>query len=320
MTAKNHSLLEFLSPVSKQSNSKLQKTREYVEDYQFLTNWHRIEHDGWILPATKEKHYWCGNWQTFGCLNKEAHQNLGKGNRIYIKQFQRSCYRASCEQCYLNWIARQANASTTRINQYGKSRKPVHLLLSVNSYQYYLTDKELRQRVRKILEIIGFEGGAIIFHPFRFNKKIRCWYYSPHFHVIGFVNRHQICRGYGKFGWYVKDLGWRDSVFQSFCYLLSHCGIKKGVHSVSWIGRLSYSKLKVEKEPKITKCPVCGGDFEEVYYEELFHPVVPPDKPYEGLVESDGWYPVETLVFEKDCRFDYAPTIDLNETLKGLAN
>jgi hypothetical protein len=273
-----------------------------------------------MLPATQDPHYWCGTWQTWGCLHQENHPKLDNKNSIYIKQYQRSCYRALCKQCYLNWIARQANASTTRINQYDKSRIPIHLLLSVSSNQYHLKDKDLRKRARKILEMIGFEGGAIIFHPFRFNKKIRCWYYSPHFHIIGFVNRHQIHKGYGAFGWLVKDLGIRESVFQSFCYLLSHCGIKKGTHSVSWIGRLSYSKLKVEKEPKITKCPVCGGDFEEIYYEDLFHPVVPPDKPYEGLVLADGWGSVKSIQLDElsSDKYDYHPIRELNEIIKGI--
>jgi len=74
-----------------------------------------------------------------------------------------------------------------------------------------------------------------------------------------------IFKGYGKFGWLVKDMDERRSVFQTFCYLLSHCGIKKKVHTVSWLDGLSYSKLKVEKEPKITCCPVCGDDFVPIY-------------------------------------------------------
>jgi len=30
---------------------------------------------------------------------------------------------------------------------------------------------------------------------------------------------------FGRYGWYVKNKGTRNSIFQTFCYLLSHCGI-----------------------------------------------------------------------------------------------
>jgi len=82
------------------------------------------------------------------------------------------------------------------------------------------------------------------------------------------------------------------------------------------MGNLSYSKLKVGKEPKITCCPVCGGDFVPIYYDGIS--TVPPDKNYEGLVDDDGgWYPVKTMEYSEP-EYDYAPTRDLNETLKGL--
>jgi hypothetical protein len=251
-------------------------------------------------------------WQTFGCLNSKEHQRLGKGNRIYIKQYQRSCYRSSCKECYLKWISRQANASTKRIEEYERisKRQPIHLILNTNPNQYHLSYKELRKRAKIILDTMNFTGGAIIFHPFKFNRNMRRWYYAPHFHLIGFVNRGFIYVSYGKFGWYVKDKGFRHSVFQTFCYLLSHCGIRKGSHSVSWIGSLSYSKLKVEKEPKITCCPVCQGKFMEIYYysSDGVHPVIPPDKIYEGILDDDGgWHPVKTGNDESpiDYKFDY---------------
>ena len=179
----------------------------------------------------------------------------------------------------------------------------------------------MKKIVKEILKIIEFSGGAVIFHAFRFNKKTRTWYYAPHFHIVGFGYRSFIFQGYGKFGWYVKDLGVRKSVFQTFCYLLSHCGIKKGVHSVSWVGSLSYSKLKVEKEPKIIGCPVCGRDFVPVYYnlDQGVHPVVPPDRHFEGLVDDDGeWYPVKTIEYSESS-YEYASPRDLNDYLKGIS-
>ena len=51
--------------------------------------------------------------------------------------------------------------------------------------------------------------------------------------------------------------------------------------------------------------------------------MVPQDKMYEGLVDADeDWCevkPYDMPSYPEEIRFDYAPTRDLNETLKGLA-
>lgn len=65
--------------------------------------------------------------------------------------------------------------------------------------------------------------------------------------------------------WFVKNEKERDSVFQTFCYILSHAGIKKGYQTVTWFGNVSYSKMPMEKEPKITCCPVGGDVFIEIF-------------------------------------------------------
>ena len=76
----------------------------------------------------------------------------------------------------------------------------------------------------------------------------------------------------------------------------------QGMHSVSWVGDLSYSKLKVEREPRIIGCPDCGGDFVLVYYnlDRGVHPVVPPDRHFEDLVDMMmGVYELEIIFREK---------------------
>ena len=314
---KNQSLITFMCPASKQSEP------DFFEEHQFMTNWDIIEEDGWKLPATAEPHCWCGIWKTEGCLHEDDHERLGYGKRVYVKQFQRSCYRAVCKTCYKKWIARQANQATRRIEKYSEQseKKPIHVLLSVPSMQYHLSVKNMRKKVNEILKEINLVGAAVVFHPFRFNKKLRLFYYAPHFHVVGFgYLKGRIAEAFGKYGWFIKYLDVRKSVFQTFFYLLSHCGIKKGFHALTWIGDLSYSKLKLEKEPDLSKCPVCGRKFIEIYHDGV-HPVVQPERIFEGLVDSGDWYPVFTDPSPKisEYRFDFAPAIDLNETLKGLA-
>jgi hypothetical protein len=243
-----------------------------------------------------DKYNWCGIWQTLGCLHKNLHMMFGKGNSVFIKQYQRSCYRPSCKECYLKWMARAANRGTRRIEDYAKKtgKKPIHLMLMVHTSQHGLSYNLLKKRMNEILKHAKWDGGAVIFHPFKFNENSRQWYYSPHFHLVGFGERANISRAFGKCGWYVKIAEERKSVFQTFCYLLSHCGIRKGNRSVIWVGQLSYSKVPAEKEPKITGCPVCGCVLKPVYYEEV-HPKVPPERYFEGLLDFDhGWHLVET--------------------------
>ncbi|MGI0026562.1 MAG: hypothetical protein ACREAD_01800 [Nitrosopumilaceae archaeon] len=319
---KNENLIKYFRPASKQSNQILAAVAAFVADYKCFTNWLTIERDGWKLPCTLDKYDWCGVWITLGCLKDKLHEMLGKGRHNYIKQYQRSCYRPSCMHCYLRWIARQANRATQRIEEYAKrtGQKPIHLMLMVNTSQYNLPYNLLRKRMMEILKIAQWEGGAVIFHPFRFNESSRQWYYSPHFHLVGFGNRANMSRAFGRYGWFVKIGEERKSVFQTFCYLLSHCGIKKKHHTVTWIVELSYSKVPSEKEQKITYCPACGGDFVPVYYEGV-HPIVTSERHFEGLVDSDerwkivptgGWYENEYY------HFDYASIRSLNEILKSL--
>jgi len=293
----NEKLDKYIRPASKQSNLILAGVVAFVEEFKFCTNWMTIAHDGWRLPCTLDKYDWCGLWVTLGCLRDRLHEMLGKGRRVYIKQFQRSCYRPSCKQCYLKWMARQANRGKKRIEEYAKthpSKKPIHLMLSVHRSQIDLPYKLLRKRMMEILKIAQWEGGAVVFHPYRFKEERGGWYYSPQFHLVGFGSKDKIKRAFGRYGWYVIIGEDRNSVFQTFCYILSHCGIRKGHHVVTWIGALSYSKVPSEEEPKITSCPVCGGEFAQVYSERV-HPIVPPERHYEGLVDSDGlWKLVET--------------------------
>ena len=314
----------YFGPASKPSITILEKVAAFVYEFSLLTNWNIIEYQGWRLPAVLDPHSWCGIWTTLGCLNVRLHTKLGKRGFVYIKQFQRSCYRASCKTCYVKWIARSANRATRRIEQYCKEhpgKKPIHLILIPPKNQHDLPLKILRQRMSCILKIAEIEGAAVIFHPFRYRKEISQWYVWPHFHLVGFGSKDNIAKAFGKYGWYIKDEGVRESGFQTFCYILSHCGVKKGYQTITWFGNLSYSKLHVEKEPKITKCPVCAGQFHPVYNESLFHPVVPPNKPYEGLVDPEGWHLAETVNvwYQKDYRYDYAPFRYLDEMLKALS-
>ena len=264
-----------------------------VEDYHLLTNWKTAEHDEWKLPATKEPHYWCKQWNTKGCTHTEDHQS--QDGKIYALRYQLSCFRPSCKLCWEKWIGRQSNVATRKIGRYQKRTKssPIHIVLSVSAWDCDLDYSKMKQKARKILREIKIRGGSLVFHPFRFNKKLRCWYYSPHFHVVGFgfLPKGSLIETYHQNGWFVKYLGVRKSVFATFYYLLSHCGIKHGKRAITWFGDLSYSKLEKEIFHHKGTCPLCARKLVDIYYKGE-DPPIPSDSFFEGFLNSDGWYPV----------------------------
>jgi len=293
---------------------------DYFEEHQFMTNWYEINHDGWHLPGTKEEHDWCGLWQTRGCLNVKEHKGEHE-NQIFVKRYPRSCYRADCKKCFKKWIARQANRSTRRVQEYAKrsAMRAIHIMISVPKHNRHLPVPMLKKRAINILKEWGING-VLIFHPFRFNKN-RKFYYSPHFHVIGFGWIKSVREFHARFGWFVKYMGVRKSIFQTFYYLLSHCGIKKRQHALTWFGTLSYSKLKLEKEPDSNICPVCNKKLVLLYYNGL-HPVVPPDTIFEDFVDPFDWYEVQTIPnseWTRQDRYEYALTKELYDANKGVA-
>jgi len=279
--------LQITYPASKRS--------EIFEQIHEATNWYTIEQDGWHLPATKDAHDWCGKWSMVGCLNIKAHENTDAHGKGFVKTFQRSCYRADCEICYKKWNSREANKATKRIEKHQEStgNKPKHIIISPPHWLHYTTKQQLAKQCYSILKDIGCIGGTLIFHPFRYYKNSKQWYYSPHFHVIGFGWLENIAENYKKNGWIVKNKGYRESTFATFYYQLSHAGIKKHNHTLVWFGDLSYSKLKVEKEEiEANICPYCHAKLREVESYGLFY-CKPPDIHMESLVDLIGWRYVE---------------------------
>ena len=121
-------------PAFKRSNDRT----ELFEQMHESQNWASIEHDGWHLPAIDEPKDDCGKWMTKGCLDHKKHHGEYEG-KVFIKTFQKSCYRASCQICYKKWMARESNKATRRIETYEKlSKKPVkHIIVSPPSWCHW---------------------------------------------------------------------------------------------------------------------------------------------------------------------------------------
>lgn len=309
---KSEKIIKYFPPAFEQSEINAE------DKYRFLTNWKSFQCNEFTIPGVKEKHDWCGIWNTKGCLHVEDHIQSEHYGKIFVRQYKRGCFRASCEECYRRWQGRQSNRATRRIERFARKsgKKPIHIILSIPQYDYGLSLKGMRRKARLVLKEIDCIGGAIIFHPFRIkNQKL---YWSPHFHIIGFgLSKSKISHAYGKYHWVIIDKGFRKSIFGTFHYNLDHCGVKKGVQCMVWFGDLSYSKLPPEKELDHNLCPACGRKLVEIYHDGVDF-VVPPGENYEGFVDSEDWYLVKTDIEPLDNDFEYSSIRDLNELLKGL--
>jgi len=277
------------------------KRSEIFEQMHLSQNWQSAQHDGWHLPAIEPPKEDCGKWLTKGCLNVPGHAETEHRGKVFIKTFQKSCFRASCQTCYRKWMGRESNKATRRIETYEKkSSEPAkHIIVSPPKWLHNEELRQLRKTAYKILKKVNCKGGTLIYHPFRYNKQFKEWFFSPHFHVIGFgwiVNVQEL---YNKDGWIVKNKGLRDSVFGTFYYQLSHAGVKKGYHTLTWFGELSYSKLKVEEEPNPDVCPLCNTKLRLIFYYGLFGSVPPPETVVEMFVDPEGWHIVEYKPFSK---------------------
>lgn len=161
---------------------------------------------------------------------------------------------------------------------------------------------ELRLRAVKALLNRGVVGGFLIFHGFRYDR-FRHWYWSVHFHVVGFILggypcrscQKQYCSGCASFegrnlresekdGFVFKVLGERKTVFGTLWYQLNHATIdasKRRFHVATWFGICSYRKLKVTVEKKKDLCPLCQHELHRHTYFGS-HPIVTDPK-------SDGY-------------------------------
>lgn len=241
---------------------------------------------GWSLPGHGEPYADCGEKMIFGCLDVEAHSQacLDKEvvGKVFVDMRRRTCLRASCPICYEKWASKEAHKIEYRLSQWRGSGRPIHLMISVPRSLWHIPPEDLRPRIYRVARKVGCFGSSCIIHPNRekckfcgslkdeFTKKCEScgcsefsWYFSPHFHLIGYgwIRGDKVKDLYEKEGWITKNLGIRDSVLSTAFYQLSHAGIKKGKHTVTWFGRLSYNKLKVVPEiVERKKCPLCGAD------------------------------------------------------------
>lgn len=226
------------------------------------------------LVGSGEPKVGCGSFFTVGCLNAEGHKGMnldgvnmeGKG---YFERHIRSCHDPLCPICWEKWASRETKKAKKRLDVFslrGRSLKPIHVTISVPREDYNKSLLVLRSKCYKALKAVHFLGGMVIFHPRRENDFGE-WYFSPHFHALGYGWLTDVRKNYIASGWVVKNIGIRKTVEGTIWYQLSHAGIPEKRHAVTWIGALSYNKLKISKDQEEKHvCPVCGDPLRHVFW------------------------------------------------------
>lgn len=236
----------------------------------------------------------CGKYATMkGCLRVDLHNKITLDGRnyagkVFVRRIHFNCGKPSCPVCYeRGWAVHEAGNIERRLNEASKRfGQPEHIIAALPPKFYGLSFEELRQKAKEILLDRGVIGGVLIFHGFRYNS-IRRWYWSPHFHCLGFIYGGYGCRGckkcvkgcggfvdrsyrcHEKDDWIVKVKGKRKTVFGTAWYQLNHASLKVGVrrfHAATWFGVCSYRKLRVTKERAEELCPICQHELTGIFY------------------------------------------------------
>jgi hypothetical protein len=237
---------------------------------------------------------YCGQFVKFkGCLNVHLHnkitlEGVNYADKIFVRKVRFSCGKPSCPICYKRgWAVREAGNIEARLNEAHKRYGLVeHIVVSVPTRSYGLSLKALRAEAIKALKVRKVIGGVLVYHAFRYNRR-KCWYFSPHFHVLGFLLGGYGCRGcvkgcegcsgfegrtrraFKKDGYIVKVLPKRITVKGTAWYQLSHATVKKGVRffrCATWFGVCSYRKLHFKPERHVEVCPICQHDLIGIRY------------------------------------------------------
>ena len=217
------------------------------------------------LTGSGEAYANCGSFFTIGCLNGEGHKGMNLDGvlmegKAYLERHKNSCHRPLCPTCWEDWANREKDKATQRLRAFvlkGRNLKPIHVTVSVPMVDYRLSLPKMREKVYRALKMVHCLGGMMIFHPKR-QRQDGSWYFSPHFHVIGYGWIVDVRRNYVASGYIVKNIGIRKTVEGTIFYQLSHCGVSANFHTVTWFGCLGYGKLRVKIEKEEHLCPICG--------------------------------------------------------------
>jgi hypothetical protein len=272
----------------------------------------------WTLPGHGDALPTCGE------PGHAAHRTV-EGTWHWIAH-RTDCARFECPTCR-GWSVREADVIRSRVLAGAAlgGWKPAHFVVSPPPEEYDLTKtvqgfRSLRSHAYCVARSRGVRGGALIYHPVRFESPRwggnGCAHPGPHFHVLGdgWLDRAAVVRGHVRDGWVVKGLGVRSSVRETALYLLSHAGKavpvepewtvgvrgnpaleeptrrRSTLETVTWFGSLSYNKFRGAKRPSQGRyCPECGETVPLTEWFVLSWVGQGPPPLGSGVVRSDAW-------------------------------
>jgi len=269
----------------------------------------------WVLPVDDEgfedfmpvgrgvpSNEWCGKHRgLLVCQNVEAHKGvMFKGsdctNKVFVRNQHFWCKKSSCPVCFVSgWSVRGAKVVEARLDKavergFGDVE---HIIVSVPKSDYGLFYKDFRHTSLKVLRRLRVLGGCMIFHGFRINRSRKVLFWSPHFHVLGFVRGGYKCRecerkwnclkGCGGFDdrsfrsfqknhYFVKVMyEERKTVFGTAFYQLNHATVKLGIgrfHVITWFGNCGCRKFNhvSVKTSLFVPCKLCGEDMNRGFH------------------------------------------------------
>lgn len=210
---------------------------------------------------------------------------LGCGECGQVHTVTSRCMKRECPDCWRSWAHKLAKKSSLRMWSGGlfkmKGRRGFRFLHVVISFPHGDL-KDLRKQCRVVAKDHGISGGLTIYHPFRQDDDHQ---FVPdgyvHFHIIGLAVGHVKpgSEGLGYVFKVIKDAkrkdyrGFRRPRDISACvyYLLTHCGVIRGSHALTYFGALSYNMFNNEAwethfpevinylKPTRSQCPHCGS-------------------------------------------------------------
>jgi len=268
--------------------------RSKFADWYETTNYDKVEWQGWHLPGYDAPLPTCNEWGWRGCLNHKKHAH----GKIEAQSYQMKCIRSNCKTCYPSWIARATSKAYKRFKKfemwYAGRDKLKHVIVSPPRWEHGKPLEELRKEMRKLCIRAGLRGGLDVIHPFR--CKDGKWFFFSHFHVLAYGWVKETENIFKDKGWIIKNKGIRKSIKGTISYILSHAGIKKRRHTVTWWGELSYRNLKLEKtddDENKHRCTLCNAVYKPlIYFKDGFRHKPPPT---EVIITDDpyGWQYLE---------------------------
>lgn len=129
--------------------------------------------------------------------------------------------------------------------------------------------RDLRSYSYKLAGKAGLVGGCIVFHPWRESRdKATYDVVGPHFHIFGlggWIKPSTEVVPYDLDVIFKRVKNFNAKQIDPWEYVLTHCGLMDGCHSVVWFGNLSYTamlegerELKAKAIGQSPRCPYCG--------------------------------------------------------------